>query len=66
VQRTERETPREYVVGGAGPVHSPLGQERDDGVNLFVQPVDLGQMCLHHLHSRDLFGADTAGHLGCR
>ena len=48
----------EELVGAGGVGHRPLGDERDNGIDLRIDALDVRQVRSHYLASGDLFGAD--------
>ena len=51
------------LVGLGGVGHRLFGDERDDGVDLGIDALDLREVRGHHLARRDLLAADPRGEL---
>ena len=63
VQRTERAAARLLLVGLRRVGHRPVGDERDDRVDLRIDALDAREVRRHHLARRELLAPDARGEL---
>ena len=66
VQRAERIAAGDGGIGRLRSAARLVGQERDDGVDGRVDPIDAGEVGFHHLDRGELAGRDGAGEIGRR